>query len=444
MQDEELVIIKYEEPVGELVAVEMVVKTEKGEKKAVFPNVITELKGGHDIDPLLYHYNTISPNSPLIISLPYILDIKRRATFLENLPLRTRPKTSFDTICKNHIIIADPCPEAFWLKRPELRKKLKEIPEVPSEFCDVFNEYESKNYGGWTDAAARGDFANFADALIRFEKNFGFDFFVSPTPVIDGMSPSSPLFVNSFNAAIAKIMKDSNKKLPLLYNLTLNSNVFYKHKNDLIENIKSYVTEEFNKKLFWGLYIRIRGIDNLPARKDYKKSESLLHDFISWLGSLSKSFELPVFLIRSGYFGYYSLEKGIQAFSEPTTGDLSDIKEIKIGESHPKKENLYGKTLIIDDCVELTKKELDEYLERNERLPEVPGVSNIPNEEQLKNPTRFRDHFSKPRRFATRTEEIRRLKESLKKKEIDPIEQYISRCENKILKNFLGIKNDGK
>lgn len=61
---------------------------------------------------------------------------------------------------------------------------------------------------------------------------------------------------------------------------------------------------------------------------------------------------------------------------------------------------------------------------------------------QNENPTKFRDHFSKPRRFATRTEEIRRLKESLKNKEIDPIEQYISRCENKNLKKFIGIKDE--
>lgn len=436
------VTITYKEPVGEAVEVEVSLRKGNIQKKAIFPNTMIELKGSQDIVSVLYHHNNISENSPMIISLPFATDIRRKATFLENLPIRLRPSFSFDDLKKNHVMIADPCPEAFWLKRPELRNKFKEIPKVPSGFCDVFDEYETQTYAAWADAAARGDFANFTDALIRFEESFGFDFFVPPAPVVDVSTPSSPLYVNSYNVAVSKIMEKSKKDLPLLYNLTINSNVFSNYNNEVMENIKSYITEEFqlHKKRFHGLYVRVRGIDQLSSRKNYDDVKPYILEFLSWLGSLSKTFQVPVFLVKSGYYGYYALEKGIQAFSEPTSGDLGDIKDIKKGKSHPKKERLYGKTLIIDECIELNKKDFDNYIKKHGRLPKLKDLPDKPTDEQYKNPTLFRDHFSKPRRYETRKQEIKRLKKSMSKNELDAVEQYISRCENEELKKFIGLE----
>ncbi len=438
MQNE--ILIKYQEPIGEISLVDLTLIKDNIIKKVIFPNVMFELKGGTDIVSILYHHDTLPSDSPLIFSLPFVPDIKRRATYLENLSKRLRPNISMDEIIKKHILVPDPCSEAFWLKRPELRKKFKEIPNVPGGFCDTFDENNTQDYAAWQEAATSGDFATFVDGLIRFVDGFGFDFFVTPVPPIDVSAPSSPSHVNIYNNAAAKILEKSKKKLYILYNLTLNSNVFTKYNNEIIEDIKSYITEIFlNKdKFFHGLYVRIRGIDNLPDKKNYKDVRPLLLEFMAWLGSFSKTFQLPVFLVRSGYYGFYGLEHGIQAFSDTTSGDLGDIKDIRKGETHPKKERLYGKTLIIDDCVELTKKQLDSYIKDKGRLPRLPGIPDKPTDNQNKNPTEFRNHFSKPRRYATRREEIKRLRNSIKKKEIDSIEQYISRCNNKDLKKLIG------
>ncbi len=438
MQNE--LLIKYQEPIGEISLVDLTLIKDDITKKVVFPNVMFELKGETDIVSILYHHDTLPPDSPLIISLPFAPDIKRKATYLENLSKRFRPNTSMDEIIKKHILIPDPCSEAFWLKRPELRKKFKEIPNVPGGFCDTFDENITQDYAAWQEAATSGDFANFVDGLIRFVDGFGFDFFVSPVPPIDVSAPFSPSHVNIYNNAAAKLLEKSKKELYLLYNLTLNSNIFTKYNNEIMENIKSYITEIFlNKdKNFHGLYVRIRGIDKLPNKKNFKDIRPLFLEFMAWLGSLSKAFQLPVFLVRSGYYGFYGLEHGIQAFSDTTSGNLGDIQDIRKGEFHPKKEMLYGKTLLIDDCVELTKEQLGIYIKDKGRLPRLAGVLDKPTDKQNNNPTEFRNHFSKPRRYATRREEIKRLRQSIKKKEIDSLEQYLSRCDNKDLKKLIG------
>jgi hypothetical protein len=61
-------------------------------------------------------------------------------------------------------------------------------------------------------------------------------------------------------------------------------------------------------------------------------------------------------------------------------------------------------------------------------------------DEQNMNPTKFRDHFSKPRRYATRKEEIMRLRVAMRNKELDCIEQYLSRCKNDNIKKFIELE----
>jgi|GEM_PF-2100409 hypothetical protein len=76
------------------------------------------------------------------------------------------------------------------------------------------------------------------------------------------------------------------------------------------------------------------------------------------------------------------------------------------------------------------------FLIENGRLPKLEGVPDVPTDEQNMNPTKFKDHFSKPRRVATRKEEIMRLRVAMRNKELDCIEQYLSRCKNDNIKKI--------
>ncbi len=190
---------------------------------------------------------------------------------------------------------------------------------------------------------------------------------------------------------------------------------------DIVEQIIRMTEMELKVGEYCGTVVTLTGY-NLAAEKNYF---SKIETFITEIVNVSHQYYLPVILPRSGWYGLYLTDLGVQAFGSLLNGH---VRYVSSGGKFSK-EDRYGKLPLIDAAVELKLSDVIDYLRKYGELPEVPGLPKMPTPDLLKDADKYRILFSKPWRLS-HCEEARRIRRGLVQGVKNPAKRYLERSEH--------------
>jgi len=163
------------------------------------------------------------------------------------------------------------------------------------------------------------------------------------------------------------------------------------------------------------------------------KPRTRLEEFVSEICDIASAANLPVYGARSKWIGIYLLDSGL-SFAGTIMNGNDRIAECG-GSAGPDDPNSFGNTPIYGECLEKKINELFEVsleggqLERPIELHHLDGVESKCDPMFQDDPKLFRMEFSKPRRIATHSTEVREIRNSLEKGIPRPGKEYIKRSE---------------
>jgi len=192
------------------------------------------------------------------------------------------------------------------------------------------------------------------------------------------------------------------------------------------DRIRDLLDEELDNGFFAGVAVTIIGYENAAKSHKFKRIDDLVTDIVN----ICSQCYLPIILPRSEWFGLALTDIEIQGFSSLLNGK---IRYMPRGGGRRNPDDQYGKTPLIEECYELNRSEIIEYVKTNGELPFVQGLPRKPSSEDLVSPELYRTRFSKPMRLI-HIEEARRIRNDKSKGRIEPAKLYFSRSEHSYLK----------
>lgn len=161
------------------------------------------------------------------------------------------------------------------------------------------------------------------------------------------------------------------------------------------------IRNQLNTRPYAGLAITISNLSNI-WNAGYDEA---LERFISELEVISHDKSIPLVAPRSGYYGMYLTDYGVDIFSSLMNGNL----ELNRKGGAPSEVAKYGTLPIYDRCVDVTVDSLTTILARRQgRLYSVQGIPDSP---QIFNPTEntLEAQYGKPKQFRVGYGKQRRL-----------------------------------
>lgn len=190
-----------------------------------------------------------------------------------------------------------------------------------------------------------------------------------------------------------------------------------------ISTVLKLVEDGLEEGEFAGLALTMSGYISAAAANQFHKIEYLVNELVN----ISQQSEIPkpVILTRSGWFGLSLTDIEIQGFG----GLLNGSYQYSSGGGPVDREDQFGKTPIIDSCVELKHSEVEDYIERYGEFPSVPNLPRKPDKQYYDDPTIYRMMVSKPRRLS-HIEEARRVRKDKARGIQSPAKRYLEKSEN--------------
>lgn len=262
---------------------------------------------------------------------------------------------------------------------------------------------------------------------------------IPPVPPLTKDSENTVISrVISANRAASFVCKDISKKSePILrkgartlysyFHLYIDWTIAEDQQGEGIETIRRILDEElsFEKEMsrgYAGVALTITRYDEAANSRGLPKVEHLVNE----VANVCHQHMLPILLPRSGYYGLSLTDLEIQGFGILLNGNYRYTSK---GGS-PNRENMYGKTPIIDKCCDLKIGEVEAFIDKNKEFPPIPGLIGRPTREDFDNPTLYRERWAKPMRILVHHEETRRIRESKLKGIRSPARRYLERSEH--------------
>ncbi|RLI84272.1 MAG: hypothetical protein DRO98_08725 [Archaeoglobales archaeon] len=431
-----------------------------GTKKVPAPCFIPEIKGDEDMEVILrFAGKAMDEGNPIMVPA------NRWPSFVTNARFRVGPlfedRLNMQQLVKRHPIIFYEPPELFRytthrvlvsyalkgdlsrikefhrrLKQGNETRALELIPEFYRPFVEkqMVAIYKAMNLqtlpkkdenshvtDAWlTKEVGESYWAHMVDIYSEVRK-LPDSAIIPPVPPILQSSVEAIIkrvrAANHVTSVICKRFKGKEKFSPVPYfHLYLDWKTLLD--DDIVEQIIRMAEIELKIGEYCGTVITLTGYNLAAEKNNFNKIES----FITEIVNVSHQYYLPVILPRSGWYGLYLTDLGVQAFGSllnghsryaPSGGKIS-------------KEDRYGKLPLIDAAVELKLSDVLDQLKKYGELPDVPGLPRKPTPDLLKDADKYRVLFSKPWRLC-HCEEARRIRKGLIQGVREPAKRYLER-----------------
>lgn len=440
--------------------------------KIPFPAYVPEIKGSEDWGVFIKNINLFPEKWPVMVQAGYWKKLASSVPLVTlNLDLDTAK-----AIKEHHFIFYEP-PElysfkivslllkhsfsgnsstarSFWkhVKEGDYEKALMLLPAFERKFAKAIWPYvlgKLKKETQEQSSTKLSDYRRILESVwlsidqeyitklnsLMFETpNLGSTSFIPPMPLLKSTSTAEMISqVLRMNRAsgflvsekLKELTKDGPSKVsisaPWLH-LYLDTSCFEASSEDKghfgLQGIIQLVESSFNSQVHVGITLTINGIENLKSEQTKKNR---LISAIENLDDFAVSHGVPLYLPRSGYYGMELLDYGVEFFGSLLSGGL----RYSSGGAFDLQEE-YGKTAVYGTG-DLNLSDLESYLKNNKELPYLANLPSTIPEEWLLKPVIFRTNFSKPRRIATHTREVREIAESVKKGIPKPAYNYLVR-----------------
>lgn len=200
--------------------------------------------------------------------------------------------------------------------------------------------------------------------------------------------------------------------------------------NNNEKKVLDAIKQQLKKRPYAGVAVTVSNLKNIWDAG----YEGALERFVSELEVISHDHSVPLVAPRSGYYGMYLTDYGVDIFSSLMNGNL----ELNRKSGAPGGAAMYGKLPIYDMCDDVTVDNLTNILARRQgRLYSVNGIPDSPPvfnpntndvEDQFGKPKQFRVKFGKQRRLV-HNKEARELQEEIKRGTPNPASHYFTGAE---------------
>ncbi len=437
-----------------------------GEQKILAPSFMVEIKGEEDIEALLRYSNALESNTPIVVPayrwLSQISTPRFKQTDLS--------KISIGTLIKDRPIIFYEPPEFFryslstnlvtyalkgdkqkakkfytFLKKKDTVNALNCLPEFFRPFVErqILSIYKDKKLeapieenkkndvkSGWLDQRVVESYPAHMAEIVNDANKMPCAAIVPTVPPLLRHSEKTLLdrinSTNKYTALLCKLMS-AERRIPTIcyYHLYIDAGIFENEKE--IAMTLRILEKGLENYEFCGVAITLTDYESVAMKGNFSKIESFINDVVN----ISHSMWLPVILFRSGWFGLYLTDCGVQAFSSLMNGNPEYVR----GGGIKEEEDKYGKVPLIDVCRELNLTEVKAYLTKYNEFPKVTNLPYKPDRGNFINPIKYRVNFSKPMRLI-HVEEARRIRHGQIGNVRNPAKRYFERSDHKILKNI--------
>ncbi|MCM1566342.1 MAG: hypothetical protein NC238_10415 [Dehalobacter sp.] len=165
---------------------------------------------------------------------------------------------------------------------------------------------------------------------------------------------------------------------------------------------------------------------------DYEDKDMLhkIESFVNEVANRCNEHMLPLILPRSGWYGLYLTDYGVQSFSCLLNGKREYVR----GGGKVDEEYKYGLTPIIDRCRELRYNDAVAYANKNGGFQKIKYLPSTIDRAYLGDFNAYRMNVGKPCRLI-HAEEARRIRQGKLKGDINPAKRYFARSEHQVLGN---------
>ena len=436
-----------------------------GDVKIPSPCFIPEIKGAEDIEVLLRFSNALDSNTPIIVPAYRWLSLLSNPRY----KLTDINKISILKLIKEHPLLFYEPPEFFrytlsknivtyclkgnkqearkfnsFLKKGNTSEALSYLPEFFKPFVErqigsIYKEHKFevplevpvKNdvKGGWFDPIIEDSYGlHMAEIISDAIKMPNASIIPTVPPLMKSSEKTMLERINSTNALTSilcnKMSRGRDNKVQSYFHLYVDTSIL-DSKNDQLIAQKILETGLENHD-FCGVAITLSGYKSAAMNGKLNQIEQFISDIVN----VSHSFKMPVFLLRSGWYGLRLSDNGIQAFSGLMNGNPRYVR----GGGMKNREDAYGKVPLIDSCVELNYQDVNKYLKKHGEFPKVPNLPTKPDKGLFTNPLKYRINFAKPMRLI-HIEEARRIRNGQLKDNRNPAKLYFERSDHQFLKN---------
>jgi hypothetical protein len=436
-----------------------------GPHKIPAPCFMPEIKGDEDIEVLLKYSNALETNTPIIVPAYRWLSMISNPRFR----LSDIFKISISELIKNRPLIFYEPPELFrytlstnlityglkgdrqkarifnaLLKKGDTANALRHLPEFFRPFASrqIKSIYKDKKFeipndiretkdvrSGWLDKQIVDSYGAHMAEIINDAMKMPF---ASVIPTVPPLLKSSErtiferiLSTNIYTSLLCKKMsKGRSNPVKPYFHLYIDSSILETKDQNFALNILENGIERHD---FCGVALTLVGYESMATKGKFNKIESFITDIVN----ISHSCGLPVLLPRSGWYGLYFADHGIQAFGDLMNGKPKYIRGGGIQDENDK----YGKTPLIDDCMDLNYSDVKQYLKKHGEFPKVANLPFRPDLGELSNHKKYRINFGKPMRLV-HIEESRRIRQGQIDDVRNPARRYFEKSEHPMLKNI--------
>lgn len=353
---------------------------------------------------------------------------------------RSRSRSFYSELrSQNYDEAIDLLPRFF---QPFVEKQMKSLLE--SKELSVPQRYDGqkggKIYEAWRDSRADSGFTRYFERIADDAARSPNSAIIPPVPPILKSSGQDAISRTvGFNSYMRMLCEtkwnepSSGTVTPYLH-FYVDQGIFEPDASRNEQRVKQTIGAEISNADYAGIALTI---SNLPKIWE-KGNERSLERFMVDVSNVAQQNHLPIILPRSGYFGMYLTDFGIQSFSTLMNGNHVYLRRGGGIDERAK----YGTIPIYGSARDVNVDGLGRVLGLNGG--EVHNFEGLPQSPPTFNPTansykskfgdarRFRYEFGKPRRLI-HVKEAKELREALRRGTANPAKRYLERSENPYL-----------
>lgn len=431
----------------------------------------TEIKGPEDLEALRRAKNALDTEDPLMISAHRAQKIRMQPRF------REYEEEIRDLFTKRPVLYFEP-PELFRYRRPQqlitynfrgdvpsIKKFYSKVrndnhndalsmlhpfirPFIQAQYDSLLNskdnlpddqsaiETSDHVYEAWGEDAVDNAYPSFISNVMNEAQNTPDSGIIAPVPPVMKSSAETVITRTAgYNDLVWEYAKtafeDPSAGTTTAYlHFYTDKGVFSNNSNNdgrILNSIRS----QLEARSYSGVAITISNYDRIWEAG----LERNLERFMSELDAITNEYSVPLVAPRSGYYGMYMTDMGVDIFSSMMNGNV----ELNRKGGAPSKEARFGKIPIYDACRNVNIEQAEQVLRRRRgKLYSVPGVPDSPPMFNPKSsgvgnkfgkPKRFRIEFGKQRRLLHLVE-AQEIRQALVRGTADPATQYFRGSEH--------------
>jgi len=211
------------------------------------------------------------------------------------------------------------------------------------------------------------------------------------------------------------------------YHLYVDWNIIEPGQGNDVATVLQMLKEGITSGRFGGVAVTIKGYDDAAKARKITQLAMFMNDIVN----IAHEYKLPVITTRSKWYGLYFTDYATQGFSCLMSG--TDRYNRRGALKNP--EDKYGKTPIIEKCIEVKLEDLKGMMKQYGECPSIEGLPRKLSPELLMKGKEkdFRINWSKPMRLI-HVEEARRMRETKSKGIWNPAKLYLNRSDDPVLK----------